>query len=63
MADEADKTADRIENELSFTVGELCRKAAAIPKGVPGICDLCGEDMPRLINDVCAPCRDRHKLP
>ena len=63
MADEVDQTADRIENEVSFTVGELCRKAAAIPAGHPGECDFCGEDMPRLINGVCAPCRDRHKLP
>ena len=35
----------------------------ALVYGGPGICDLCGEDMPRLINGVCAPCRDRFKLP
>lgn len=63
MADEADKTADLMEVEEAANIAEICRKAAAIPKGVPGICDLCGEDMPRLINGVCAPCRDRHKLP
>ncbi len=63
MADEADKTADRMEVEEAANIAEICRKAAAIPKGVPGICDLCGISSPRLINDVCAPCRDRHKLP
>ena len=63
MADEADKTADRMEVEEAANIAEIRRKANEIPKGVPGICDLCGEDMPRLINGVCAPCRDRHKLP
>ena len=63
MADEADKTADRMEVEESANIAEICRKAAEIPKGVPGECERCGEDMPRLINGVCAPCRDRHKLP
>ena len=62
MADEVDQTADRIENEVSFTVGELCRKAAAIPAGRPGECDFCGEDMPRLVGGACAPCRDKFKL-
>ena len=62
MADEADKTSDRMEAQEAADIAEICRKAAA-SNGVPGICDLCGEDMPRLINGVCAPCRDRHKLP
>ena len=63
MADITDVTGERMEFEEAANIAEICRKAAAIPKGVPGICDLCGEDMPRLINGVCAPCRDRHKLP
>ena len=63
MADIADVTGERMEFEEGVNIAEICRKAAAIPKGVPGICDLCGEDMPRLINGVCAPCRDHHKLP
>ena len=63
MADEADKTADRMEVEEAANIAEICRKAAAIPKGEQGECDKCGEDMPRLINGICAPCRDRYKLP
>lgn len=63
MADEADKTADRMEVEEAANIAEIRRKAAEIPKGVPGIRDRCGEDMPRLINGACAPCRDRFKLP
>ncbi len=63
MADIADVTGELMEVEEAADIAEICRKAATIPKGVPGICDLCCEDMPRLINGVCAPCRDRHKLP
>ena len=63
MADEADKTADRMEFEEAANIAEIRRKAAEIPKGKPGECERCGEDMPRLINGVCAPCHDRHKLP
>ena len=34
-----------------------------IEPGVPGECDLCGEDSLRLIRGACAPCRDRYSLP
>lgn len=63
MADEADKTADRMEVQEAANIAEIYRKAAAHALGLSDICELCGEDMPRLINGVCAPCRDRHKLP
>ena len=63
MADEADVTSERMEVQEAADIAAIRRKAAEIPKGIPGECDLCGEDMPRLINGVCAPCRDRHKLP
>ena len=63
MADIADVTSERMEVQEAAHIAEVRRKAAEIPKGKPGECDLCGEDMPRLINGVCAPCRDRHKLP
>lgn len=68
MADEIDATADRIENEVSFTVGELCLKAAAIPAGYPGECFFCGEEFARVVEvtdprsgervDSCGRCRD-----
>ena len=29
-----------------------------VPEGVPGECESCGEDMPRLVEGRCAPCRD-----
>lgn len=63
MADEVDLTAERMEAEQSANLAEICRKAQAIPKGKPGDCELCGEWSGRLVNGVCAPCRDRYKLP
>ena len=36
MADEADKTADRMEVEEAANIAEIRRKAAEIPKGKPG---------------------------
>ncbi len=63
MADIADVTADRMEVQEAAGIAEIRRKAAQIPKGEPGECERCGEDMLRLINGVCAPCRDCHKLP
>lgn len=43
-------------------VGRIRRAAANMPKGKPGDCDLCGSWSGRLVNGVCAPCRDRYKL-
>lgn len=63
MADDADraqKDADILEEAQA---AEIRRKVETMPKGVPGVCRLCGEDMPRLVNGACAPCRDLHKLP
>lgn len=63
MADIADVTDERTEVKVSADVAEIQRKAQAMPKGEPGECVKCGEDMPRLVNGVCCPCRDRFKLP
>ena len=63
MADEADKTDERTLVEVSAEVAQIQRKAQEIKPGNPGECVKCGEDMPRLINGVCCPCRDRFKLP
>lgn len=63
MADEVDKTVDRMEAEQSANEAEIRRKAAAIPKGEQGYCELCGEFSWRLVLGNCAPCRDKHKLP
>ena len=63
MADEADKTADRMEVEEAARIAEIRRKAAEIPKGKPGECERCGEPSWRLVGGACASCRDKFKLP
>lgn len=63
MADEADKTSERMEVQKAADIAETRRKAAEIPKGKPGECERCGEPSRRLVGGVCAPCRDKFKLP
>lgn len=63
MADIADVTAERMEVQEAADIAEIRRKAAEIPKGVPGECERCGEHSWRLIGGACAPCRDKWKLP
>ncbi|URA06846.1 hypothetical protein QAY90_gp15 [Xanthomonas phage Langgrundblatt2] len=68
MADEIDATNDRIENETALIVGDVCKRAAMIPKGEPGECFFCGEYFARVvfiasINEcACGKCRDRRGL-
>lgn len=52
-----------IEVKDADAIAAISAKAKAIPAGVPGECDLCGEWSGRLVNGACAPCRDRHNLP
>ena len=63
MADIADVTADRMEAQEAADIAEIRRKAAEIPKGVPGECERCCEPSWRLVGGACAPCRDKFKLP
>ena len=63
MSDKADIASDIIEAQREAALAEARRKAAQIPKGRPGDCDLCGEWSGRLVDGVCAPCRDRYRLP
>lgn len=61
--DDADITGARMEIQEAADLAEIRRKAAVIPVGTPGECDLCGEESGRLVRGVCARCRDLHKLP
>lgn len=63
MVDEIDRQLERDEVLEVANLKKIREQAAKIPKGKPGDCDLCGEWSVRLVNGVCAPCRDRHKLP
>ena len=61
MSDEID-----IANEYQETIKDAeikrIRRAAKLDRGEPGDCDLCGEYSGRLVNGVCAPCRDKYHL-
>jgi RNA polymerase-binding transcription factor DksA len=63
MADEVDKTEVRVSLLLEADLAQIRNRAQAMPKGEPGECVLCGEESPRLVKGVCAPCRDKYKLP
>lgn len=54
--DEIDIANDRAELDLENAIAAARR---VIPPGTRGDCDECGEWSGRLIEGVCAPCRDR----
>lgn len=56
MADEADRAQEQEEFERETMIASA-RSAHFVP-GEPGECDRCGQDMPRLVAGLCAPCRD-----
>lgn len=60
MSDDADLVQSRLEVEIA---GALSRIDPAIPAGVAGECDECGELMPRLVAGRCAFCRDGRRPP
>jgi len=59
MADDVDVSNERIEQETQRRIKQV---GAEIPPGNPGDCEFCGEWSGRLINGVCAPCRDKFKV-
>jgi hypothetical protein len=59
VSDDVDVANDQAEQRLSILIK---RASKPLQKGSPGDCDLCGEWSGRLIEAVCAPCRDRYKL-
>lgn len=63
MADEIDRAQDAVQDFSERSIQQAKAKAAQMPKGNPGDCELCGEWSGRLVQGVCAPCRDKHNLP
>ena len=59
MADEADMAHEREEEHRIMSLRKILMQK--FDTGVSGECDKCGEEMPRLVNGVCAPCRDRRR--
>lgn len=63
MANEIDRAQDTVQDFSERSIQQARAKAAEMPKGNPGDCELCGEWSGRLVQGVCAPCRDKHNLP
>lgn len=57
MADDIDRAAT-ITQELTELA--IRNTASDIAPGVPGDCETCGEYSTRLIQAMCAPCRDKY---
>lgn len=62
MADIADRANDAAEAELQRNLRNARVGEYTLPPGVPGECDLCGNDSLRLIDGACGRCRDFYKL-
>jgi len=58
-----DQANDKAAALVASTEAEIRYQAQHMQSGEPGDCDLCGEWSGRLVRGVCAPCRDRYKLP
>lgn len=62
MADEIDIAQQREQEDTARALAAARMTCAAIPTGEPGDCDLCGEHSMRLVEGVCAPCRDKYGI-
>ena len=60
MADEIDRANATAEADLERSI-RAARQPIAV--GVPGECEGCGDDMPRLVNGLCGYCRDGRRKP
>ncbi len=63
MADEIDRANDTAEAATERAIAAARDRAANIPAGDAGDCDLCGEWCGRLVKGACARCRDKWRLP
>jgi hypothetical protein len=61
-SDNLDLASERTQQAVDAAVAQVQNRAAAIPQGEPGDCELCGGWSARLVCGACAPCRDRYKL-
>lgn len=59
MPDIIDIANDYAAIEAESSLAMVRRAAAAIPAGEPGECEECGEESPRLVERLCARCRER----
>ena len=59
MTDIIDVANEYAAIETESSLAAVRRAAAAIPAGEPGECEECGEESPRLVERLCARCRER----
>lgn len=58
MADEMDRAHEAEEHHRDLALAN--REPFTLLKGKPGDCETCGEHSMRLLDGMCAPCRDRY---
>ena len=63
QGDVIDRANHQAELADTAALEEVRLAVSRIPAGSPGTCDLCGAWSGRLVRGVCAPCRDKFKLP
>lgn len=56
MADVVDIANEYAEQARTAALNE--RGRYSLPAGVAGECEHCGRETPRLVKNLCAPCRD-----
>ena len=61
-SDPIDRADYFIESVIDDHVKDAMRRAAEIPEGKSGDCDICGEYFSRLVNGCCGFCRDKFKI-
>lgn len=54
--DDADRAQTLIEEQLARNIAAA--RGVPLASGTTGECDLCGEWSGRLVDGLCAPCRD-----
>jgi predicted amidophosphoribosyltransferase len=54
MADAADRA--QMDDD---TIAKYLQTDYELPSGIAGNCEQCGEFSPRIVNNLCAPCRDK----
>lgn len=63
MADDIDYAQEAAERFTERSLQQAKDKISQMPAGNPGDCELCGVWSGRLVGGVCAPCRDKYRLP
>lgn len=62
MTDILDEADGLIELQKELSLAAAHKAANEMPAGTQGDCELCGNWSGRLVEAVCAPCRDKYKL-